>query len=93
MNNMNQPAATISVCGVMAQVLPEKMDEVTPTLLAIEGLEIHGISDAGKLVITIESESYRETGRRITTLQNLKGILSASMIYQHTETLENEAVA
>ncbi|MCK5897038.1 MAG: chaperone NapD [Cocleimonas sp.] len=93
MSKMKQSPKIISICGVMAQVLPEKMEEVTPLLLAIQGLEIHAIGDDGKLVITVESEHYKETGRRITTLQNIKGILSASMIYQHTETVGDEAMA
>ena len=80
---------TISVCGVMVQVLPEKMPEVEPRLLAIPGLEIHGMSDDGKVVITVESDSYKETGKRITELQQVKGVLAASMIYQHTEELED----
>ena len=78
---------TMSICGVMAQVLPEKMHEVEPRLLAISGLEIHGVSDDGKVVITVESENYKDTGSRITDLQKIEGVLSASMIYQHTEEL------
>ncbi|MCK5727302.1 MAG: chaperone NapD [Thiotrichaceae bacterium] len=91
MTDNNKTPETISICGVMAQVLPERMAEVEPEMLAIPGLEIHKISDDGKVVITVESGSYRDTGDRISALQKLKGVLSASMIYQHTETLEDEA--
>ena len=77
----------MSICGVMVHVLPEKMPEVEPRLLEISGLEIHGVSDDGKMVITVESNNYKDTGSRITDLQKIKGVLSASMIYQHTEEL------
>lgn len=87
---MNNVSETISICGVMAQVLPEKMDEVQARMLEIPGLEIHATGDDGKLVITVESNSYKKTGDRISTLQKLKGVLSASMIYQHTETPEEQ---
>ena len=83
---------TISICGVMAQVLPEKVDEVKARMLQIAGLEIHGIGDDGKMVITVESNNYKDTGERISALQKLKGVISASMIYQHTETLEEQAL-
>ena len=79
----------MSVCGVMVQVIPEKMPEIEPRLLEIPGLEIHGMSDAGKVVVTVESDNYKETGERISDLQNVKGVLSAAMIYQHTEELED----
>ena len=79
----------MSVCGVMVQVIPEKMPEIEPRLLEIPGLEIHGMNDAGKVVVTVESDNYKETGKRISDLQNVKGVLSAAMIYQHTEELED----
>lgn len=79
----------MSICGVMVQVLPERMAEVEPRLLEISGLEVHGISDDGKMVITVESTNYKDTGSRITDLQKVKGVLSASMIYQHTEEIKD----
>jgi nitrate reductase NapD len=91
MSNKSEIPETISICGVMAQALPEQMDDVKSRLLEIPGLEVHAISEDGKMVITVESNSYKETGRHISTLQKVKGVLSASMIYQHTEELEATA--
>jgi len=85
--SIEQPPQTMSICGVMCQVKPENMPDIEPQMLAIPGLEIHGVDDDGKVIITIESDSYKLTGERISTLQKLKGVLSASMIYQHTEEL------
>ena len=82
-------ADTISICGLMVHVLPEKIAEVKPHILAIAGSEIHAIGERGNLVVTIESDHYKKTADRITELQKLKGILSAAMIYQHTEELGN----
>lgn len=91
MTKKNEASETISICGVMAQALPEKMDDVKSLLLEIPGLEIHAVSNDGKMVITVESDNYKDTGRHISTLQKVKGVLSASMIYQHTEELEATA--
>lgn len=82
----------ISICGVMVFILPEKREEVEARMLEIQGLEIHGASDEGKLVVTIETPSYKETGDAVTCLQKLEGILSIAMIYQHAEALEDEEV-
>ena len=92
MTTINDTSDTISICGVMAQVLPENIDEVKARMLQIAGLEIHAIGDDGKVVITVESNSYKDTGERISALQKIKGVISASMIYQHTETLEEQAL-
>ncbi len=79
----------ISVCGVMVFALPEKRTEVEARMLEISGLEIHGANDDGKLVVTIETPSYKETGDAVTRLQKLEGILSIAMIYQHAEALDD----
>ena len=80
----------ISVCGVLVYVHPDKREATEARMLEIPGLEIHGASEEGKLVITVQTDSYRETGDAITRLQNVKGILSISMIYQHAEALDDE---
>ena len=84
--------SVISICGVVVFILPEKREEVEARMLEISGLEIHGASDEGKLVVTIETPSYKETGDAVTRLQKLEGILSIAMIYQHAEALEDEEV-
>lgn len=78
----------ISVCGVMVLIHPDKREATEAKMLEIEGLEIHGASEEGKLVITVQTDSYRETGDAITRLQHVPGILSISMIYQHAESLD-----
>jgi len=80
----------ISVCGVLVLVRPEQREATEARMLEISGLEIHGASEEGKLVITVQTDSYRETGDAITRLQNVKGILSISMIYQHAESLDDD---
>ncbi len=80
----------ISICGVTVFILPENREAVEARMLEISGLEIHGSSDDGKLVITIETDSYKETGDSVTRLQKLEGILSIAMIYQHAEALDDE---
>ena len=80
----------ISVCGVMVFVHPDRRDEVEANMLEISGLEIHGASEEGKLVVTIETDSYKKTGDAVTRLQNVEGILSISMIYQHAESVDED---
>ncbi len=101
LENLNKPQAhikinpqqenVISVCGVLVLVHPDKREATEARMLEIPGLEIHGASEEGKLVITVQTDSYRETGDAITRLQNVKGILSISMIYQHAEAIEDES--
>lgn len=88
-----EPQDVISVCGVLVLVHPDKREATESRLKQISGLEIHGASDQGKLVVTVETDSYRKTGDAVTTLQHVEGVLSASMIYQHAEDLDESNIS
>jgi len=78
----------ISVCGVVVHVHPDRREATESRMKKIPGLEIHGASKDGKLVVTVETDSYRKTGDAISHLQDVEGVLSVSMIYQHAEPLD-----
>lgn len=79
---------SISICGVLVHLDPDKSQQATQEMLNIEGLEIHACNAQGKQVVTIETDSYNETGEKLNRLQLIEGVLSVSLIYQHSEDLE-----
>ena len=54
----------------------------------LPGAEVHATSADGKLVVTLEAPSAREIAARIDEIQQLDAVLSASLVYQHNESLE-----
>lgn len=80
--------AAISICGVLVHVHPDKYRRAKQEMLKIEGLEIHACTDQGKQVVTIETDSYDDTGEKLSRLQLIEGVLSVSLIYQHSEDLQ-----
>lgn len=62
------------------------LQQVRGRLTQIAGVEVHAASDDGKLVISIESPSDRETADIFEAIQHLDGVLSASLVYSHFET-------
>lgn len=79
-----------NICGVLVHVRLDRVNQVKAHLEAIAGVEVHSATDEGKLVITVESENRRFIADTITGLTDVKGVLSASMIYQHSEDLATE---
>lgn len=49
------------------------------------GVEIHAVSDAGKLVVTVEAPSSHAIVAQLTCLHQLEGVISATLVYQHNE--------
>jgi nitrate reductase NapD len=49
------------------------------------GIEIHAASPEGKLIVTIETESDRDTIAAYERIGQTEGVLSAAMVYHQIE--------
>lgn len=73
------------IAGIMVYAHPAHLDTVRVAIEAMTGAEIHAISDAGKLVVTVEAPTSRAIAAQLTCLHQLEGVLSATLVYQHNE--------
>jgi len=80
----------MNIAGVVIHARPEQMSFVQKAMLAMQGVEIHGTKDDGRFVVTVEDEDYRETSDLVLSLHQIKGVLSATLVYQHSEDLSEE---
>jgi len=83
----------MNICSVIVHANPERAATVQSTIEKIEGVEVHGGADEGKLIVTVEKEDDSEMADTITGFTYIKGVLSTSMIYHHYEELEAETGA
>lgn len=81
-------AAEFHVAGVVVHALPGFLPPVRRALRRLPGAQIHGASPAGKLVVTLEASCSRAVVDRLAAIQRLDGVLSAVMVYQHSEAEE-----
>ena len=81
----------MNICGVLVHARPENTERLEQRLLSIAGIEVHGINDDGRMVVTLEQDDENLMADTLMNLQNLDGVISASMIYHHCE--EDEANA
>jgi nitrate reductase NapD len=61
-----------------------RANDVRNSLLAIPGVEIHA-ADAGRMVVTVEDESYGQVADNISSIHKLDGVVSASLVYQYSD--------
>ncbi len=55
---------------------------------AIDGLpgaEVHGGTNLGKLVVTLETVTEGDLLERIDTINHLQGVLSVALVFHHVE--------
>lgn len=82
-----------NICGVLIHTRTENIDQVRSSLLEISGVEVHTSTDDGRLVVTVEDATRRKVADTITDFQNMKGVLSAAMIYQFSDDVDiNETI-
>ena len=51
----------------------------------LEGAEIHGISDKGKLVVTLETGNEAEMITRIDAINRIEGVLSVALVFHQVD--------
>ena len=82
-----------NLCGVLLHVQQQMLDKVKTQLEQQPGVEIHAATDEGRLVITVEDKSRKQVADRIMDFHRMSGVLSASMIYQFSDDLDqNETI-
>jgi nitrate reductase NapD len=80
----------MNISGVVVRTFPGDIERVTRSLSQLDGVEVHGASGDGRLVVTVEQFGDRLTADTLTAMQGLPGVLSASMIYHQFEELGPE---
>lgn len=75
----------MNICGILVHAHPAGFEAVRERLLGIAGVEIHGVSEEGRAVVTLEEDDEDRMAESMMAIQTLEGVLSASLIYHHNE--------
>lgn len=75
----------MNLAGVVVHAKPENIALVTSQLEAIDGVEVHGSGEDGRMVVTVEENDDRLAADKIMKFQDLDGVISAAMVYHHFE--------
>lgn len=81
----------LNISGIVVHAHPDKIGKVSALLEEIPGVEVHGASEIGKLVVTVEKADDRESADTYAQITQLPGVLSVAMVYHHFEPAENQA--
>jgi nitrate reductase NapD len=80
--------AELHITSMVVHAAPRRLAGIRQAILEIAGAEIHGASDTGKLVVTLEALSTEDMMARISEIQRLDGVLASALVYQHSDTLD-----
>jgi nitrate reductase NapD len=78
-------ASAINICSLVVHARPERLPFVLETLSRLPGVETHGASPVGRIVVTIETADDHELVQTMGSIGELPGVLSTALIFQHSE--------
>ncbi len=78
-----------NICGVLVMTRPDIIPVVENSLNALSGVEVHATNSDGKLVVTVEDTQSNKCIDVINSLNSVSGVVSTSLIYQHSESEES----
>ncbi|CAA7616603.1 conserved hypothetical protein [Candidatus Terasakiella magnetica] len=83
-----------NICGVLVHAKPERRYDVHDALTRMPGVEVHTMTDDGRLIVTVEDADGNWAGSTITSFNDVQGVLSVALVYHHFDTdLEGETVS
>ena len=77
--------AEIHISSLVVQARPVHMAAIGAAIEELDGAEIHGDGEQGKLVVTLETLNEGEMLTHIEAINRLDGVLSVALIFHHVE--------
>lgn len=77
------------IASVLVQGWPEKISVIEAGLTRLAGVESHGSSEAGKLILTLEAESDAGLVEIMDRIQVAEGVVNVSLVYHHMEEMDD----
>ncbi len=90
MTQNNHRKAEYHVASLVASPIFAQLEEVKAVITAVEGAEIHAVSDEGKIVFTVEGTGFKDLDKKIDIIRVHKGILNLSPVYHQVLDEEQE---
>ena len=74
------------IASILVQARPERLTDVEAEISALPGCEIHGRDIRGKLVVVTEAPDAGSLGTLLNTIQSLRDVYSAALVFHAIET-------
>lgn len=64
---------------------PKEVDAIRRAIETLPGAEVHGIGPTGKMVVTLETTVEQDILSRISDINLINGVISASLVYHQVD--------
>lgn len=88
-----EPKPPLNIAGVLVHADPQHAPQVRGAIERLAGVEVHAISAAGQLVVTVEGENDDWMLSTLEALQRFPDVHAVSLVYHHSEPDEAQPCA
>ena len=81
-------AREVHISSVVVHVAADRLNGISTAIQHLPGVEVHARDPAGKLIVTIESDSEAGIAERLNAIRDLDAVYAASLVYHHVEDAE-----
>jgi nitrate reductase NapD len=81
------PCEELHIASLVVHSTPRRVSQVERAIAALAGAEVHARTEAGKLVVTLETATSDDMLARVNAIQRIDGVLSAALVYQCADSL------
>lgn len=75
----------MNISSIIVQTYPERSIALQGELADLPGVEIHAAKEDGTIIITVEDTPEQAPAKTLMGVQNMQGVLSASMVYNYCD--------
>lgn len=84
--------AELHIASLAVHARPERLEAVRAQLDAVPGVEVHGTSPVGKLVVVVEAAADGGVLERLDAIRAVPGVLSAHLVFHRILPDTQEAI-
>ena len=81
----------MNIVSLVLRIKPETRAEAEAALTAFPGVECHGMSDDGKLVVTVDDAEGAAMSDTLIALHRVPQVLAATLAYEHSDNLSSDS--
>ena len=75
----------MSIASLVLRIRPETRPAAEAALRAYPGVECHGMSEDGRLVVTVEDAPKSAMSDTLIAIHRVPQVLAATLAYEHSE--------
>jgi len=79
----------VSITGLVIHAVPKNTASVQAAIEALDGAEVHKVTDDGRLVVTVDNLDDGKAAQVFDSFRTIAGVLSTSLVYTHFEEEEH----